>query len=79
MYYARCHELDKFRKDGSSAKEVEKVCGFWILKVCYSIISGPVLSMIITHNNFVWRCSLVLCISIVEIPTLIDSMLTVDL
>lgn len=24
MYYVRCHELDKFRKDGSSAKEVEK-------------------------------------------------------
>lgn len=48
MYYVRCHELDKFRKDGSSAKEVEKVCGFWILKVCHSIISGPVLSLIIT-------------------------------
>lgn len=48
MYYVRCHELDKFRKDGSSAKEVEKVCGFWILKVCDGIISGPVLSLIIT-------------------------------
>ena len=24
-YYARCQELDKFKKDGSSAKEIEKV------------------------------------------------------
>ena len=24
-YYARCQELDKFKKDGSSAREIEKV------------------------------------------------------
>ena len=24
-YYARCQELDKFKKDGSSPKEIEKV------------------------------------------------------